>query len=53
MELNGLFPMETTRSHMNKLFRGILAGAAAYKWGGGCLGTVLIFILVYTLLGHC
>jgi hypothetical protein len=23
---------------MNNMFRGLLAGAAAYKWGGGCLG---------------
>ncbi|MFZ1617880.1 MAG: hypothetical protein WAT41_11070 [Flavobacteriales bacterium] len=35
------------------MFRGIFAGAAAYKWGGGCVGTVLVFILIYTLLGHC
>ncbi len=31
--------------------RGLLAGAAAWKWGGGCLGTVLVFIIVYWLLG--
>ena len=45
-------PSETSLL-MNNLFRGLFAGAAAYKWGGGCLGTVLVFILVYTLLGHC
>ena len=39
--------------HMNNLFRGLLAGGAAYKWGGGCLSTVLIFLLVYWLLGSC
>lgn len=33
--------------------RGLLAGAAAYKWGGGCLGTVLLFVIVYLLLGSC
>lgn len=38
---------------MNNMFRGLLAGAAAWKWGGGCLGTVLVFLLVYALLGHC
>lgn len=38
---------------MNGLFRNVLAGAAAYKWGGGCLGTVLVFVLVYFLLGSC
>lgn len=31
--------------------RGILAGAAAYKWGGGCLSTIVIFLLVFYLLG--
>jgi hypothetical protein len=36
---------------MSKLFKGIVAGAAAYKWGGGCLGTVLVFVIVYWLLG--
>ena len=38
---------------MNNLFRGALAGAGAMKWGGGCLGTVLVFLLIWTLLGHC
>jgi hypothetical protein len=35
--------------------RGCLAGAAAYKWGGGCLSMIIIFIIVYWLLGyvHC
>jgi hypothetical protein len=32
--------------------RGCLAGAAAWKWGGGCLSTIIIFIIVYLLLGH-
>lgn len=32
-------------------FRGLLAGAAAWKWGGGCLGTILVFVIVYWLLG--
>ena len=34
------------------LLRGLVAGAAAWKFGGGCLSTILIFILVYWLLGH-
>lgn len=38
---------------MNNFFRGLLAGAAAWKWGGGCLGTILVFILVWALLGQC
>lgn len=38
---------------MNNPLRGLLAGAAAYKWGGGCFGTVIVFLLVYWLLGSC
>jgi hypothetical protein len=49
--LDPVRPFKT--SIMNNMFRGLFAGAAAYKWGGGCLGTVLVFILVYMLLGHC
>lgn len=45
---------------MNKLFKAIIAGLAAKRYGnrvlgGGCLGTIAVFILVYWLLGnvHC
>jgi len=38
---------------MNKLFRALIAGYGAKKLGGGCLSTVLIFILIYFALGHC
>lgn len=31
--------------------RGLLAGAGAWKLGGGCFSTVLIFIILYWLLG--
>ncbi len=37
---------------MNNLFKGLLAGGAAAKWGGGCGGTILVFILVWMLLGQ-
>ncbi len=33
-------------------FRTIIAGAGAYKLGGGCLSTILIFVLLYWLLGY-
>jgi len=32
--------------------RGILAGAAAWKFGGGCISTILIFVIVFWLLGY-
>ena len=36
---------------MNNIFRGLLAGYGAKKMGGGCISTVLIFILLWWLLG--
>jgi len=39
-------------SIMEGPLRGCLAGVAAWKWGGGCLSTIVIFIIVYLLLGH-
>jgi len=38
---------------MNNFFRGIIAAWGAKKLGGGCLSTIVIFILIYTLLGKC
>jgi hypothetical protein len=36
---------------MRDLFRGLIAGAAAWKLGGGCISTILIFVLIFWLLG--
>lgn len=36
---------------MNSLLKGGLAGAAAWKLGGGIISTILIFLLVFWLLG--
>jgi hypothetical protein len=38
---------------MNNFFRALIAGAAARWFGGGCLGTVLVFVLVWAALGYC
>lgn len=38
---------------MNNLFRGLLAGYGAKKLGGGCFSTVLVFIILWVLLGQC
>lgn len=38
---------------MNNLFRGVLAGFTAQKLGGGCLGTIVVFAIVWVLLGQC
>jgi hypothetical protein len=41
-----------TSDPMSKLLRGVAAGYGAKKLGGGCFSTVLIFILLWWLLGH-
>jgi hypothetical protein len=38
---------------MNNLFRGLLAGVGAWKLGGGCLGTIIVFVVIWLLLGTC
>jgi hypothetical protein len=38
---------------MNKFFRALIAGYGAKKLGGGCFSTIIIFIIIYTLLGKC
>jgi hypothetical protein len=37
---------------MSQLFRGVLAGWGAMKLGGGCIGTILVFLLLWWLLGQ-
>ncbi len=38
---------------MNNFFRTIFAGWGAWKLGGGCVSTIVIFVVLYYLLGHC
>ncbi|MDT3405178.1 hypothetical protein [Mucilaginibacter terrae] len=38
---------------MNSFFKALIAGWGAKKLGGGCLSTIVIFIVIYTLLGKC
>jgi hypothetical protein len=38
---------------MNNFFRGIIAAWGAKKLGGGCFSTILIFVVIYVLLGKC
>lgn len=40
------------RSMMNRLIRGGIAGFAAWKWGGGLFGAILLFAIIYYLLGY-
>ncbi len=38
---------------MGNLFKGLLAGWGASKLGGGCISTLIIFALIWWLLGQC
>jgi hypothetical protein len=37
---------------MRNLFRGLIAGYGAKKLGGGCISTIIIFVILYWLLGY-
>ena len=36
---------------MNGLLKTIIAGFTAKKLGGGCITTIIIFIIIYWILG--
>jgi len=36
---------------MSGLFKGALAGFGAMKLGGGCFGTIIVFVGIWLLLG--
>ena len=38
---------------MSKILRGLAAGWGAKQLGGGCFTTVLVFVLLWWLLGNC
>jgi hypothetical protein len=38
---------------MNNIFKGLIAGYGAKKMGGGCLGIIVVFVIIYFLLGQC
>jgi len=52
VHLRGTVKLTFTSRTMSKLLRGMAAGYGAKKMGGGCFSTVLIFILLWWLLGH-
>jgi hypothetical protein len=41
------------KNTMNNLFKGLVSGYGASKLGGGCLSTILVFVLIWVLLGQC
>lgn len=38
---------------MQNWLKALIAGYGAKKLGGGCLSTILVFIIIWYLLGHC
>jgi hypothetical protein len=38
---------------MNNFFRALLAGWGAKKLGGGCISTVILFVVIYMILKQC
>jgi hypothetical protein len=38
---------------MNNFFRALIAGYGAKKLGGGCFGTIIVFIIIWMVLGQC
>jgi len=50
--INFLFKQEKSLP-MRDWLRTLIAGYGAYKWGGGCLGTIVVFVIIYWALGHC
>lgn len=37
---------------MRDEIRGLIAAAGAWKLGGGCLSTIIIFVVLYWMLGR-
>lgn len=37
---------------MNGIFKTLIAGYSAKKLGGGCLGAIIVFVIIYFLLGY-
>lgn len=42
-----------THITMNNIFKGLIAGYGASKLGGGCFGTVIVFIIIWVVLERC
>lgn len=38
---------------MNNFLRALIAGYGAKKLGGGCFGTIIVFVILWYVLGKC
>jgi hypothetical protein len=44
---------QPVKRFMNNFFRALIAGYGAKKLGGGCFGTIIVFIIIWVALGQC
>ncbi len=45
-------PLNRKNLFMNNFFRALIAGYGAKKLGGGCFSMIIIFVIIYWLLGY-
>jgi hypothetical protein len=45
-------PSKPQNLFMNNFFRALIAGYGAKKLGGGCFSMIIIFVIIYWLLGY-
>lgn len=38
---------------MNNILKGLISGYGASKLGGGCVGTVVVFVIIWLVLSNC
>ncbi len=38
---------------MNNLFKTLIAGYGVKKLGGGCLGSIVVFVVIFFALSQC
>jgi hypothetical protein len=38
---------------MNDILRGLISGYGAAKLGGGIIGTIVVFVVIWMILGQC
>lgn len=46
------FLIKEEKGIMKNWMKTVIAGYAGWKWGGGCLGFIAVFVIVYFLLGQ-
>jgi len=53
LQWHNILILKLKLSDMPNWLRILIAGYGAKKMGGGCIGTILVFVILYFLLGYC